>query len=47
MKYAKPNLVGYSAITAIHEGNNPPVKFADNKEPNNSFPSDPAYQADE
>jgi len=48
MKYSKPELLGYSAITGIREvGNPPPTKLTGDNEMNTSFPTDPAYQADE
>lgn len=48
MRYTKPHLAGFAALVSIQE-TGPTVKIQDLAEPspNQLFPSDPAYQADE
>jgi len=48
VKYSKPQLHSYSALSVVLETGDP-IKQTDNAEnpPDNVFPTDPAYQADE
>jgi len=46
MRYSKPQLLGFSAITMIQE-TDPGAKTSDQSEIHPDLPTDPAYQADE